>query len=116
MGACDFDVIAYGKDLKDAFNNAVQDALYEHGHDSYNGTISTTSLIGLDTNAPRYGTKAFDKYLNKRFTLSGDKGGVKKWECYAVEIKGKALKEYRIKHNLQRRKIKLFFFYGLAGC
>lgn len=111
MGACDFTTISYGKDLKDAFNNAVENARYEHGHDSYNGTISTTSLVGLDLNAPKYGTKAFEKYLGKRF----DANGVQKYECFAVEIKGKALKEYRINHNLQRRKIKVFFFYGLAG-
>lgn len=110
MGACSFYQSAYGKDLQDAYKNAVDEARYEHGHDSYNGTISTTDLIGLDSSAPRYGTKAFSKYLNKRLDT------MDKWSCLAVEVTGKALKEYRQRHGLQRRKIKVYFFYGIAGC
>ncbi len=112
MGACDFTLIKHGKTLQDAFDNAVEDALHEHGHDAYNGTISTTSLHGIDNNAPRYGTKAFDKYLNKQFDING----IQKWECRAVEIKGKALKEYRRRRGLERKKIKVYLFFGLAGC
>ena len=112
MGACDFQEVSYGKDLNDAFNRAFERANYEHGHDAYNGTISTTSLKGIDHNAPRYGTKAFYKYIDARY----DTDGIKKWECYAVEVKGKALKEYRKRHHLERRKIKVYYFFGLAGC
>jgi hypothetical protein len=40
MGACDFAVVARGKDAKDAFSRAVQDARYENGHGGYTGTIA----------------------------------------------------------------------------
>jgi len=42
MGASDFRTVATGKDVADAYRNAVESATYEHGHDPYNGTISTT--------------------------------------------------------------------------
>jgi hypothetical protein len=110
MGACNYEVIKHGKDLKDAFKNAVEDALYYHGHDSYNGTISTTSLVGIDTDAPKFGTKTFYKYISKQYDT------MNKWDCFAVELKGKALKEYRKQNRLERKKIKVYFFYCMAGC
>jgi hypothetical protein len=42
MGGCTFTTEARGKTLREAYGNAVQDALYEYGHDPYNGSISTT--------------------------------------------------------------------------
>lgn len=42
MGATDFAVTAFGKTAADAYRNACEAALYESGHDAYNGTISTT--------------------------------------------------------------------------
>lgn len=111
MGACDFKTLAAGKDLKDAFKNAVNAALYEHGHDSYNGTISTTSLCGIREGMPRYGTKAFYDAVNRLHA----QGGFQKWDCWAIEVKGKALKAYRQGHGLERRRIRVFCFFGLAG-
>lgn len=43
MGAHSFSLTARGTDVHDAYRRACDDALYESGHDSYNGTISTTS-------------------------------------------------------------------------
>jgi hypothetical protein len=40
MGACDFMTSAKGKDAKEAFRNAVDEARYEHGHGGYTGTIA----------------------------------------------------------------------------
>ncbi len=40
MGACDFDMCIGGKSVADAFENAVRDALYWHGHAGYSGTIA----------------------------------------------------------------------------
>jgi len=42
MGASTFWDTATGKTLEEAYDKAVQSALFEYGHDSYNGTISTT--------------------------------------------------------------------------
>lgn len=42
MGGHNFETYALGKDAADAYSKAYDRALYEHGHDPYNGTISTT--------------------------------------------------------------------------
>ena len=42
MGAHNFAASAYAKTAEDAYNNLVEEAIYDHGHDAYNGTISTT--------------------------------------------------------------------------
>ena len=42
MGAISFKVTAYGKDIADAYNRAVEEAEDYYGRDRYNGTISTT--------------------------------------------------------------------------
>jgi len=47
MGACEFIQTAVGKDLQDAYRGAVERAEFECGHDSYNGTISTTHGVAL---------------------------------------------------------------------
>lgn len=113
MGACNFEVIWTGKakDVNEAFNEAVQDALYLHGHDPYNGTISTTELKGELKDAPRFGTKACDRYLCKKI----DK--VNKWQCYAIEIKGSYAKKLKEHRGFKGRKgIKSYYFFGMAAC
>lgn len=111
MGAYNFSLIEYGKDLTDAYNNAVDKALYQHGHDPYNGTISTCDKPrNVTWDAPRYGTKAFDKWLERQWDV------VPKWQCRAVEITGKRLKEYRKAKGLERKRIKVYFIFGWAGC
>lgn len=115
MGACDFSTYGSGKTLDEAYKNAVDAALYEHGHDSYNGTISTTDSVRIDSGAPRYGTKAFTKYLHKYYADTHN-WDTEKWKTRAVELTGKALKEYRKRNGLERKRVKVFFFFGIAGC
>ncbi|AVO25119.1 hypothetical protein KHQ84_gp194 [Rhodococcus phage Finch] len=40
MGAYEFDQRATGKDADEAFDNARQQAQYDHGHSGYTGTIA----------------------------------------------------------------------------
>lgn len=40
MGACDFICRARGKTAQEAFDAAVRDAEWEHGHGGYTGTIA----------------------------------------------------------------------------
>jgi hypothetical protein len=42
MGATLITVRSTGVSMRDAYNNAVEEATYEYGNDNYNGTISTT--------------------------------------------------------------------------
>jgi len=47
MGACSISVSARGKNMRDAFNNAVQDANEEYGHqEGYSGAINNCELVG----------------------------------------------------------------------
>lgn len=43
MGAYSFHDVGKGNTAAEAYRAAVDDALFEWGHDAYNGTISTTS-------------------------------------------------------------------------
>ena len=47
MGAHNFHTQAYGVTADEAYKEAVDAAIYDYGHDAYNGTISTTSGVVL---------------------------------------------------------------------
>lgn len=42
MGAIVINLRSVGNSMREAYDNAVEDAIYENGNDPYNGTISTT--------------------------------------------------------------------------
>lgn len=53
MGARSFMTIGYGKDMRQAYDNLVEESKREYGCNAYNGTISTT-----------YGFKVFNCVTN----------------------------------------------------
>jgi hypothetical protein len=108
MGSQTFSTSAIGKfDASGAYNQAVEDAHFQYGHDPYNGTISTTNGFTLRTDAPRYGTKAFWKWEDKILETSG------KRECFAVEIKGKTLNTLKERSGYKgKHGIRAFYFFG----
>lgn len=114
MGSCNFGNIVVGKfnNEVDAYRNAVKEAIDYAGHrDGYNGTISTTNGVKLDLTAPKYGTKAWNKYEDKKLeTLS-------KWgHCIAVEIKGKIANDIKTRKGYAgKRGIKVYYFFGWAA-
>lgn len=63
MGASWFEIRRTGNSARDAYNSAVEDAEQESGHDSYNGTISTTHTVDdLTVNFKRSG-KTLAEYI-----------------------------------------------------
>lgn len=83
MGACNFIEFGVGKTADEAFETLVHEAVYEYGHDPYNGTISTTSL-----------SRRPAKVIRKRFTEKARQEAVdvaeaddwgKKWESRAID-------------------------------
>ena len=83
MGACNFIEFGLGKTKEDAFEELVREAELEHGHDQYNGTISTTSLSRKPV-----------KVIRKRYTPKAQQEAVKvaekddwgeKWESRAID-------------------------------
>ena len=80
MGASWFQITAYGNSLREAYNNAVEDAEEYSGHqEGYNGTISTTNGFRDETEA--YGKSKFDDkyaYIRNRFD------SMNKYDCSAI--------------------------------
>lgn len=119
MGATNFGHTIIGKYKPiEAYNKLVKDALYECGHDSYNGTISTTNgCKNLTDRAPRYGTKAFQTWEDD--VIDNDKFGVEKWgNAGFVEIPPKTLlfKKMKERNGLKGRKgIRAYYFFGWAA-
>jgi len=113
MGACDFSRLQLGKfkTAREAYREAVEDAEYEDGHDSYNGTISTTDGFYTRTDNPRYGTAAFDKWEEKKLS------SLDKRDCVCVEITGAVLKRMKERRGMKGKKgIRAFYFFGMAAC
>jgi len=49
MGAVDFTHVSYGESPEKAFSSAVQEALYDHGHSGYSGTIAEKDGFKMQT-------------------------------------------------------------------
>jgi hypothetical protein len=116
MGATSFGdtIIGRYKHAGEAYDELVEEALYEKGHDSYNGTISTTQgVIDKTNDAPRYGTKAFNVWEDKAF----DNGICNKWgNAIAIEIKGATFKRMKERRGWKGKKgIKAFYMFGIAA-
>lgn len=47
MGACSFVKVAKGDSAQEAFDSAVKEAQYQHGHDGYSGTIAEKDSFKL---------------------------------------------------------------------
>ena len=112
MGAFESRDYAIGrfKNAGEAYNKLVEEAEYEHGHDGYNGTISTSDGFKIITKYPRYNTKKFWKFVDD--TMDGTK--FDRWNC--IEFKRATLKKAKEEANLKGKKnIKAFFFWGLAA-
>jgi len=113
MGATNFGNLAVGryKNASEAYNSLVEDALHDYGHDSYNGTISTTSGFKMRDDNPRYGTKAFSKWEDNMLEFA------EKWgDCICIEITGAILKRMKESRGYKGKKgIKAFYFTGWAA-
>jgi len=114
MGAETFYTTVVGrfKSPREAFRQAQEDANDYSGHqDGYSGDIQTVNGFTLRKDAPRYNSKAFDKWVEKRI----DK--MDKRDCECVEIKGKYFADIKIRRGYKGCKgIKAYHFYGWGAC
>ena len=112
MGATNFSTTKVAKTPKEAYKKAVKGAEYEHGHDGYNGTISTTEGYYFFDEHPRWGTKKFDDWEYDMLDT------LEKWgPAGCVEITGKAAKEIKEVNGLKgKRGLKVWYFFGWAAC
>lgn len=112
MGACEFsDIVVIKGTVREAYNDAVEEANAYNGHqDGYSGDIQTTHGFRTLHNHPRYGTKAFWDWGNKKID------NMSKGDCIAVEIKGAELKKLKGRRWKGKRGVRAFYFFGLARC
>lgn len=81
MGAQSFQIKGRGETAKEAFGYLVEEAISEHGHDPYSGTIATVHGFRDMTSSYKASGKSLPEYLNNRFDNIG------KRECEAICIK-----------------------------
>lgn len=81
MGAHNFSDRATGKTASEAYDECVKRAEYESGHDSYNGTISTTSGFKMG----KLDGKATDAAIRRWESAALDR--TEKWgPCECLEL------------------------------
>ena len=106
MGAISFTTTSYGKDLDDAYRNAVERAIEYYGTNPYNGSISTTygcrKVYGVvDANTKWTQTKESKAYK----AISELLDNMEKRECKGIDL-GKV--SNRITHHNGWHKFLLF--------
>jgi hypothetical protein len=95
MGASWFEIRATGNSAREAYNSAVENAEQESGHDSYNGTISTTHTFDdLTVNFKRSG-KTLAEYIDMQMDKLG------KRDCAAICIQEPVVNKNKTKSQVE---------------
>lgn len=81
MGACNFIEFKAAGNVKEAFLELVSEAEWEHGHDPYNGTISTT---GLRSGYKRIADEWSEEAREKAIAAAEEDDWGEKWESRAL--------------------------------
>ena len=87
MGATTFTMTAKGNDVKEVFNDLVEEALRLYGDNRYNGKISTTSLaneIRLPKEVQK--SKNKNKAINELLMEDDNFGFIHKWETRYADL------------------------------
>lgn len=112
MGATTFYTTTIGKfkSVREAYHSACSIANEENGHrEGYSGDIQTTSGCKLYADHPRYGSKAYDNWVEKITDVHEDARG----DCAAIEITGSKLRDIKKNTGYAGRKgIRVFHFFG----
>lgn len=114
MGAHTFQTTIAGKKLlpNDAYDALVKQAQHEHGHDPYNGTISTTS--GYVMLHPPKGCQ-LDVFI-RRVLEDGDGSPVQKWgPAGCIEVTGAKATAIKKAHGLDGTRARAYIFIGWAA-
>lgn len=114
MGAVNFYVTECGRNEYEAFSKLVEAAQREYGEDMYNGTISTTTLVG----DPVVIAKEFsDKSENAGYEYAKKNNYGEKWESRCLDL---GVKEYTVatvkKTHSRPRQSRVCLQYILEEC
>lgn len=94
MGATDFRLTSRGVSVRRAFDTAVEAAEYEDGHDSYNGTLSTTEYYGDLTDKFKKSGKSMNAFIDEFLE------NCPKYHCYSICIESPELDKGKIKSKV----------------
>lgn len=114
MGATTFGTLSYGKDVKEAFHKAVEQARYGYGHRGYTGTIAEKSsyiVIPKSEHKGKNKTNYAYKLIDDEDSRIDDKWG----PSGAIQIIGKKEKELRERYGLKGKKIQIWYFFGWSS-
>ena len=100
MGGIGFTARAKAKNPGKAYDELVEEAIYYHGHDPYNGTISTCDLGRCTLSFPTFK----EENLEKAYAHIEERDYGEKWTAAYVDL-GKTKGGF---HE--------YLFYGIAAC
>ena len=100
MGAQSFAINVKAKTPEKGYNVLVEEALYEHGHNPYNGTISTCKLGKCTLKLDGY----HEENINKAWNHIQEMDYGKKWVADYIDFGA----DYEGNHS--------YTFYGWASC
>ena len=108
MGAELFTMEAKGNDVKEVFNDLVEEALRLYGNNRYNGKISTTSLAN-EIRLPKEVQKSKDKKkaINELLMKDENFGFIHKWETRYADLGVSHYESYVPKWATDTRKPKI---------
>lgn len=94
----------------DAYDKLVEAAQWEHGHDVYNGTISTTQGLLMIKAEPDKVQEVIDSILET------DHPTVAKWGAAGcIELTGSAMKNWERTHGFRgKHGVRAYVFFGWA--
>ena len=95
MGASFFKTSYRGTSLSEAYKNAIEDAEHEYGHDSYNGTISTTDGVLDRTKEFKASGKSLSEYIDSQVER------LNKRDCAAICIEEPKMNTSKIKSHVE---------------
>jgi len=108
MGAMDFVNYYVGtKSPREAYNELVEEAIYDYGHSGYSGTIKEKS--GFTMVSLPEGEKLQD-FINE-MTCRNDKWG----PAYCVELKGADLDSIKSNMKETNSDVRAYIFFGVAS-
>ena len=100
MGAQDFVIRQRAANATEAYSNAVEEAIEEHGNDIYNGTISTTSHFFDITKKFRDSKKSKESFIEDMLD------NATKRVCYCIEESAPVQSESKIKTKVHHNFVK----------
>ena len=102
MGACSFIDFKAAPTAREAFDALVAEAEWEHGHDPYNGTISTTRL--MRGHVVRVADEWREDVRELAIIEADANGWGEKWEARAIDC------------GATGDGLRMWAFYGWAAC